>query len=73
MVEPNSSAPRRMWAGGELEWRRADLSSLDEVRQLADSLLEEGRIDVLVNNAGISAGHAVEETSLAEFQAVMNT
>ncbi len=38
---------------GELEWRRADLSSLDEVRDLADSLLDEDRIDVLVNNAGI--------------------
>jgi NAD(P)-dependent dehydrogenase (short-subunit alcohol dehydrogenase family) len=43
-------APR---ASGELEWRRADLSALDEVRDLADSLLEEERIDVLVNNAGI--------------------
>ncbi len=38
---------------GELEWRRADLSSLDEVRDLGDSLLDEDRIDVLVNNAGI--------------------
>jgi NAD(P)-dependent dehydrogenase (short-subunit alcohol dehydrogenase family) len=40
-------------AAGELEWRRADLASLDEVRDLADSLGEEERIDVLVNNAGI--------------------
>jgi NAD(P)-dependent dehydrogenase (short-subunit alcohol dehydrogenase family) len=40
-------------ATGELEWRRADLASLDEVRDLADSLGEEERIDVLVNNAGI--------------------
>ena len=37
----------------ELEWRRADLASLDEVRDLADSLAGEERIDVLVNNAGI--------------------
>ena len=36
------------WSG----WR-ADLGSLDEVRDLADSLTEEERIDVLVNNAGI--------------------
>jgi NAD(P)-dependent dehydrogenase (short-subunit alcohol dehydrogenase family) len=52
-------APR---ATGELEWRRADLSSLDEVRDLAYSLLEEDRIDVLVNNAGIgtTAEGAVE-------------
>jgi NAD(P)-dependent dehydrogenase (short-subunit alcohol dehydrogenase family) len=40
-------------ATGELVWRRADLSSLEEVRDLAESLLEEERIDVLVNNAGI--------------------
>ena len=40
-------------ATGELEWRRADLASLDEVRDLADELLDEDRIDVLVNNAGI--------------------
>ena len=40
-------------ATAELEWRRADLSSLDEVRDLADDLLEEERIDVVVNNAGI--------------------
>jgi NAD(P)-dependent dehydrogenase (short-subunit alcohol dehydrogenase family) len=43
-------APR---ATGELIWRRADLSSLDEVRDLAERLLEEERIEVLVNNAGI--------------------
>ena len=40
-------------ASGELVWRLADLSSLDEVRNLAEALLEEDRIDVLVNNAGI--------------------
>jgi NAD(P)-dependent dehydrogenase (short-subunit alcohol dehydrogenase family) len=40
-------------ATGDLEWRRADLASLDEVRDLADTLGEEERIDALVNNAGI--------------------
>ena len=48
---------------GELEWRRADLSSLDEVRQLADSLLEEDGIDVLVNNAGIGTAGGREESA----------
>ena len=48
-------------ASGELVWRLADLSSLDEVRNLAEALLEEDRIDVLVNNAGIgTAGRAQE-------------
>ena len=49
-------------ATGELEWRRADLSSLDDVRDLADSLLEEERIDVLVNNAGIGTAGPREES-----------
>jgi NAD(P)-dependent dehydrogenase (short-subunit alcohol dehydrogenase family) len=50
-------------AGGELEWRRADFSSLEEVRQLADSLLEEARIDVVVNNAGIGTAGGREESA----------
>jgi NAD(P)-dependent dehydrogenase (short-subunit alcohol dehydrogenase family) len=49
-------------AGGELEWRRADFASLDDVRDLADSLLDEDRIDVLVNNAGIGTAGPREES-----------
>lgn len=40
---------------------------------LAGVLEETGGIDVLVNNAGITAGHAIEETPLADFQRAMNT
>jgi NAD(P)-dependent dehydrogenase (short-subunit alcohol dehydrogenase family) len=47
---------------GELEWRRADLGSLDEVREFADSLSGEERIDVLVNNAGIGSARPREES-----------
>jgi NAD(P)-dependent dehydrogenase (short-subunit alcohol dehydrogenase family) len=36
-------------------------------------LAEHGRIDVLVNNAGVGAGGAVEEVSVAEFREVMET
>jgi NAD(P)-dependent dehydrogenase (short-subunit alcohol dehydrogenase family) len=49
-------------ATGELEWRRADFSSLDEVRDLADVLLEEDRVDVLINNAGIGTAGPREES-----------
>src|SRR5215211_1325929 len=49
-------------ATGELIWRRADLSSLEEVRDLADALNEEDRIDVLVNNAGIGTARPREES-----------
>jgi NAD(P)-dependent dehydrogenase (short-subunit alcohol dehydrogenase family) len=48
---------------GDLIWRRADLASLDEVRGLAESLEEEDRIDVLVNNAGIGTAGDREESS----------
>jgi NAD(P)-dependent dehydrogenase (short-subunit alcohol dehydrogenase family) len=47
---------------GELEWRRADFGSLDEVRGLADSLSGEEQIDVLVNNAGIGTAGGREES-----------
>jgi NAD(P)-dependent dehydrogenase (short-subunit alcohol dehydrogenase family) len=49
-------------ATGELEWRLAHFRSLDEVRDLADELLEEERIDVLVNNAGIGTAGPREES-----------
>ena len=49
-------------ATGELDWRRADLGSLDQVRELADSLSNEERIDVLVNNAGIGTARPRAES-----------
>ncbi len=49
-------------ATGQVEFRLAHFRSLDEVRDLADSLLEEDRIDVLVNNAGIGTAGPREES-----------
>jgi NAD(P)-dependent dehydrogenase (short-subunit alcohol dehydrogenase family) len=40
---------------------------------LATILAEAGRIDVLINNAGISGGGAVEETPIGAFRAMMET
>jgi len=40
---------------------------------LAGVLEATGGIDVLVNNAGIAVGHAVEDTPMADFQRAMNT
>jgi NAD(P)-dependent dehydrogenase (short-subunit alcohol dehydrogenase family) len=49
-------------ATGELEWRIADFASLDDVRGLVDELLDEQRIDALVNNAGIGFAGEREES-----------
>jgi NAD(P)-dependent dehydrogenase (short-subunit alcohol dehydrogenase family) len=49
-------------ATGELELRRADFASLDQVRWLADDLEEEAHLDVLVNNAGVGTAGPREES-----------
>jgi NAD(P)-dependent dehydrogenase (short-subunit alcohol dehydrogenase family) len=51
-----------------------DVNSDESVRGAFAGMLEEaGRIDVLVNNAGIGNGGAVEETPVEVFRAVMET
>jgi NAD(P)-dependent dehydrogenase (short-subunit alcohol dehydrogenase family) len=51
-----------------------DVDSDESVRNaFAKILAEAGRIDVLVNNAGISELGAVEETPIAAFRAIMET
>jgi NAD(P)-dependent dehydrogenase (short-subunit alcohol dehydrogenase family) len=47
-----------------------DASVAEAFRVVLDA---EGRVDVLVNNAGVGGGAAVEETSLDVFRAVMET
>lgn len=57
-----------------LKFAALDVDSDDSVRDTFTSILsEEGRIDVLVNNAGIGQGGAVEETPIAAFRATMET
>lgn len=59
-------------AGGEVAGYRADLSSLDQVRRLADDLLAgEQRIDVLVNNASVLAPE--RSTSVDGFELTLAT
>jgi NAD(P)-dependent dehydrogenase (short-subunit alcohol dehydrogenase family) len=48
-----------------------DDASVDST--ISKALSEHGRIDVLVNNAGVGGGGSVEETSIARFREVMET
>ncbi len=59
-------------AGGEATFMKLDVSKEDEwQRVVAETVKKYGKLTVLVNNAGISLGHDVEETSLAEWNQVM--
>jgi NAD(P)-dependent dehydrogenase (short-subunit alcohol dehydrogenase family) len=51
-----------------------DVDSDESVRQCMDSIYKEvGIIDVLVNNAGIERNGSIEELSMSDFKAVMET
>ena len=51
-----------------------DVNSDDSVKKCTDAIYEEaGKIDVLVNNAGIEKHGSVEELSIEDFKAVMET
>jgi NAD(P)-dependent dehydrogenase (short-subunit alcohol dehydrogenase family) len=61
-------------AGAELEVVALDVDDDSSVRDGIAAILErEGRVDNLVNNAGIDDGDCLEETPLATFRAVMET
>lgn len=58
-------------AQGELSWR-VDISREDEVRTLFAALEERfGRLDVLVNNAGVGLVRPVAQTTLEEWNRVI--
>jgi len=51
-----------------------DVGDDDSVRSAVQMILDEtGRIDIVVNNAGMGYGGAVEDTSLAEAKVTMET
>jgi len=53
---------------------QADMTKEAEVQQIVDATLAKyGRIDVLVNNAGILESGSIENTSLEQFDRLMNT
>ena len=75
-VRSEASGAALLAAAGDLPVRLLvlDVDSDESVAAgIGAVIAAEGRIDVLINNAGVSGGDAVEETPLAEFQSVMNT
>ncbi len=48
---------------------RADISKPEAVRRMVDTVVEEfGRLDIVVNNAGIFRSHPIDNTSYTEWQ-----
>ena len=60
-------------AGGEATFMKLDVASEDDWRRVvAETVKLHGKLTVLVNNAGISLGHDIEETTLEEWNHVMS-
>jgi NAD(P)-dependent dehydrogenase (short-subunit alcohol dehydrogenase family) len=66
--QPLADAPRR-W-----KWLALDVTQDDSVRRAVDAVLAaEGRIDVVVNNAGYALAGALEDSSLDEARRQLDT
>jgi NAD(P)-dependent dehydrogenase (short-subunit alcohol dehydrogenase family) len=50
-----------------------DVDSDESVQRCIGTILEDGPVDVLVNNAGIERHGSIEELSMADFKSVMET
>lgn len=60
-------------AGFDAEGFWPNLSSYDEIKKMVDQVLEKyGRIDILINNAGISAKDPIEDTDVADFEKIFD-
>ncbi|MBX6317625.1 SDR family oxidoreductase [uncultured Pigmentiphaga sp.] len=67
------TANRVREAGGEALVCVADISREDDVRRLFASAMEaHGRLDVLVNNAGVTTSQPIEEMSLETWRQVVD-
>uniref|UniRef100_A0A6B2E453 Putative 3-oxoacyl-acyl-carrier-protein reductase n=1 Tax=Phlebotomus kandelakii TaxID=1109342 RepID=A0A6B2E453_9DIPT len=64
---PKVAAQKHFIAPGDLT------NEKDTERILADTIKEYGKLDVLINNAGILEPGTIENTSLEQFDRVMNT
>jgi NAD(P)-dependent dehydrogenase (short-subunit alcohol dehydrogenase family) len=76
MRNPGAAGPLRELAGehvANLRVHALDVDSDASVGACFSAIEAEATVDALVNNAGVGAGGAVEETPLSEFQRCMET
>jgi NAD(P)-dependent dehydrogenase (short-subunit alcohol dehydrogenase family) len=76
MRNPEASGPLRELAGkhaSNLHVRALDVDSDESVEACFEAILAEGRVDALVNNAGLGGGGAIEETPIAAFRRCIET
>lgn len=61
-------------AGGKAYFEKVDVNSKASIQALLDSVLEKsGRVDILVNGAGINSATPIFEIEEAEFDGILNT
>jgi len=59
--------------GGDAIFVRTDVSQVDDVKKMIDNTISRyGRIDILFNNAGINITGTILETTLEEYDKIMN-
>jgi len=59
--------------GGDAIFVRTDVSQVEDVKRMTDSTIHSyGRIDILFNNAGINITGTILDTTLEEYDKIMN-
>jgi len=60
--------------GAQVEVTQLDVTDETSIKKAIDEIIEkEGKIDVLINNAGFSFAKTLEQTSMSEFRSIMET
>ena len=73
VVEGTALAESIKKEGGEATFIKLDVTNEDEWKKVTDEVIKKyGKLNILVNNAGISLAKSIEETSLDEWNWIMN-